>query len=113
MTFQQLRLTLLTILLTVATIATSIGASFAQVSENADRLIGLDEYFVVPDDNIQTPAKIELGRRLFFDRILAFDSSISCATCHKPELAFSDGRVVSVGIDSHTGNRNTPTIINR
>ena len=43
-----------------------------------------------------TPQQIDLGRYLFFDPILSVDGSISCATCHDPELGFSDGRGRSV-----------------
>ncbi|MDO9288273.1 MAG: cytochrome-c peroxidase, partial [Thermodesulfovibrionales bacterium] len=42
----------------------------------------------VPKQNPQTPEKIELGKKLFFDRRLSGDSTMSCATCHMPELAF-------------------------
>ena len=54
--------------------------------------LGLDLYLPVPEE-IRSPRKsIELGRRLFFDRRLSRDGSISCASCHDPERAFSDGR---------------------
>ena len=36
-------------------------------------------------------SKYELGRKLFFDKRLSLDNSISCASCHRPELAFTDG----------------------
>lgn len=55
---------------------------------------------------------IELGEKLFFDPRLSFDNSISCATCHKPELAFSDGEKTSIGIHQRSGKRNTPSIWN-
>ena len=45
---------------------------------------------VYPEDNTFTADRYELGRRLFYDPILSADSSISCASCHLPELAFSD-----------------------
>jgi cytochrome c peroxidase len=75
--------------------------------------LGLDEYFYVPEDNRLTPEKIELGRRLFFDKLLSADRSIACSSCHKPELAFSDGLTVSVGIGGRKGTRSAPAIINR
>ena len=56
--------------------------------------LGLDLYMPVPEDNPLTPEKIELGRRLFFDRRLSRDGSVSCSSCHDPERAFSDGRAV-------------------
>jgi cytochrome c peroxidase len=44
----------------------------------------------VPEDNPLTPEKIALGRRLFNDRRLSRDGSITCASCHNPDRAFSD-----------------------
>lgn len=49
-----------------------------------------------------TPEKIELGRLLFFDKRLSGDNSISCATCHMPALAFTDGQPVSAGKEKGT-----------
>jgi cytochrome c peroxidase len=54
-----------------------------------------------------------LGKRLFFDTVLSHDRSVSCATCHQPGLAFTDGKKVAEGIGARTGDRNTPTIVNR
>jgi cytochrome c peroxidase len=75
--------------------------------------LGLDLYRPVPSDNRLTPAKIALGRRLFYDRRLSRDGSLSCAGCHDPKRAFTDGRVVAKGIGGGMGNRNTPIIVNR
>ena len=55
----------------------------------------------------------ELGELLFFDPILSSDSSISCASCHKPEFAFSDPVAFSKGVNGKTGNRNTPSAMNQ
>lgn len=66
----------------------------------------------VPKGNIQTPEKIELGKRLFFDRRLSGDSTMSCATCHMPELAFSDGQDISLSYPTTKNWRNSPTLIN-
>jgi cytochrome c peroxidase len=66
-----------------------------------------------PADNPPTPAKIELGRRLFFDPDLSRDKSISCATCHKPEGSFADpGISFTFGIDGHLTARNSPSLAN-
>ena len=75
--------------------------------------LGLDLYMPVPEDNPLTLEKIELGRRLFFDRRLSRDSSISCSSCHDPDHAFSDGRAVAVGISQRVGRRNAPALVNR
>jgi cytochrome c peroxidase len=51
----------------------------------------------VPDDNPLTEAKIELGRHLFYDKRLSGNETQACASCHKQELAFTDGRKVGLG----------------
>jgi cytochrome c peroxidase len=87
-----------------------------QLEGQAFRLMhvpGLDEYVAIPDDNPLTPAKIALGARLFFDRVLSRDSSLSCASCHRPERAFSDSAARSRGVRGQLGRRNAPSIINR
>jgi cytochrome c peroxidase len=48
-------------------------------------------------DNPMSVAKVELGRYLFYDTRLSLNDKTSCATCHKQELAFTDGRAVSLG----------------
>jgi cytochrome c peroxidase len=67
---------------------------------------------VIPADNPQTPAKVALGQRLFFDARLSADSTIACSTCHDPARAFTDGKPVSTGIEGRLGQRNAPTILN-
>lgn len=54
----------------------------------------------------------ELGKQLFFDPILSSDSSISCASCHKPAFAFADTSAVSRGVADRPGTRNTPSAMN-
>jgi cytochrome c peroxidase len=67
----------------------------------------------VPADNPATVAKIALGRKLFYEPRLSFDGTISCASCHKQEFAFTDGGFpVSRGVGGEVGIRNTPTIVN-
>ena len=66
---------------------------------------GLDRYRPVPEDNRLTPAKVALGRALFFDSLLSQDRSLACATCHDPARAFTDGRPVSIGVHGRRGRR--------
>lgn len=65
-----------------------------------------------PEANPYTPAKAELGRRLFFDPILSGDRSRSCATCHLPHLAWSDGRARAQMRDHGDMDLHTPTLLN-
>jgi cytochrome c peroxidase len=67
---------------------------------------------VTPANNLQTPEKIALGEQLFFDGRLSANGTVSCATCHDPRLAFTDGRPVSVGVLNRVGQRNAPTVLN-
>jgi cytochrome c peroxidase len=66
----------------------------------------------IPSDNPPTKETIALGRRLFYDRHLSRDQTVSCASCHDTAKAFSDGRAVSLGVDSAKGVRNAPTLLN-
>lgn len=75
--------------------------------------LGLDLYMPAPEDNPLTAEKVELGRRLFHDRRLSRDRSISCASCHNPRRAFSSPRPVAVGVVGRRGRRNAPALINR
>lgn len=83
------------------------------LAPGAEPPLGLDAYMPAPPDNPMTDAKAALGRRLFFDKRLSRDSSTSCATCHDPDLAFTDREPVAVGIDRQQGTRRTPRLINR
>ena len=65
-----------------------------------------------PSDNAFTQERWELGKKLFFDPILSKDSSISCASCHLPSLAFSDDQPTSTGAFNRPGTRNAPTLGN-
>ncbi len=53
-----------------------------------------------------------LGQRLFFDEGLSSDGTVACANCHDPEEAFSDPRVVSLGVEGREGTRHAPPIVN-
>ena len=66
----------------------------------------------VPVDNPQSVAKIELGRRLFAEGRLAVDGKTSCAACHQPERAYSDGRSTPLGASGTRLPRNAPTLFN-
>ncbi len=73
--------------------------------------LGLPE-LVSPADNPLTLAKIELGKMLYFDPRLSKSCGISCATCHDPQLGYSNAAPVAVGHQHAVGVMNTPTVLN-
>ena len=65
-----------------------------------------------PKDNPVTPEKIAFGKRLFFDKRLSKNNDLSCATCHRPDKAFTDGLAKSTGTSGSTAMRNAPSLFN-
>lgn len=65
-----------------------------------------------PADNPLTVEGVALGRKLFYEKMLSNDNSMSCATCHKQENAFDDPRPFSQGTNGAFGNRNAMAIVN-
>ncbi len=66
----------------------------------------------IPADNPPTAQTIALGRKLFYDMRLSKDNTVSCASCHNPNLAFTDGRTLARGVGGMLGIRNAPTLLN-
>ncbi len=65
-----------------------------------------------PSDNRLNADKIELGRRLFYDKRLSADGTKSCTSCHEQRLAFTDGLAVSPGVTGQLTHRNSMTLAN-
>jgi len=66
-----------------------------------------------PDFNPPTPRKIALGRKLFFDRRLSINGTMSCGMCHIPEQGFTSQELkTAVGVEGRSVKRNSPTILN-
>ncbi len=66
-----------------------------------------------PTDNPPQRARIELGRKLFFDRRLSINRTMSCAMCHVPEQGFANWEMsTAVGVEGRSVKRNAPTVIN-
>lgn len=87
------------------------GCASANLAEERDRRFppiprGLDLYVPVPDSNPLREDLIVLGRRLFTDRRLSRDGSLSCASCHDPRRAFSSSEPRAVGVLGRVGRRN-------
>jgi cytochrome c peroxidase len=74
--------------------------------------LGLEQTLAdLPDP--PTPERVRLGRWLFYDKRLSADGTISCATCHRPENAFSEPTPVSTGIGGQKGGRKSPSFVNQ
>ena len=91
----------------------------ARQGEETDLLVVLDTPplglppIPVPENNPVTADKVRLGRKLFFDRRLSANNTISCAMCHIPEQGFAQNELkTSVGIEGKSVRRNAPTIYN-
>jgi cytochrome c peroxidase len=67
---------------------------------------------VVPAENPMSAAKVELGRRLFYDADLSIDGTMSCATCHEQKHGFTDGNRAHPGVHGDPGRRNIPGLAN-
>jgi cytochrome c peroxidase len=65
-----------------------------------------------PEKNPHSEAKEQLGKRLFFDPRLSASGTLACASCHDPDLGWTDGRRRSVGHAGQQGKRNSMTILN-
>jgi cytochrome c peroxidase len=63
-------------------------------------------------DDTLIKTKAQLGKKLFNDKILSLDSTVSCASCHKPQFAFADTVAFSTGIKGKPTKRNTPSVLN-
>lgn len=64
------------------------------------------------EKNIELKSKATLGKKLFNEKILSKDSSVSCASCHKSQFAFADTVAFSTGIEGKLTKRNTPSVLN-
>ena len=68
---------------------------------------------VVPKNNPITEKKVELGKKLFFDRRISLNNTMSCGMCHVPEQGFTNNEIkTAVGIEGRSNLRNTPTLLN-
>lgn len=91
------------------TIPASFGLTVSDMRE-----LGFDVLPAVqmPPDNPISPAKVELGKLLFFDPRMSNNSAVSCATCHQPQQGWGDGIDISFGYTNAPHWRNTQTILN-
>lgn len=66
----------------------------------------------VPADNPMSTAKVELGRLLFYDKRISFNGKESCGSCHRQELAFTDGRAQAEGTAGQLHPRSSMSLVN-
>lgn len=66
----------------------------------------------IPADNPPTAETIALGRRLYYDKGLSVDSTVSCASCHRPDAGFADPDQFSEGVNGQKGGRQAPPVMN-
>ncbi len=89
----------------------TLSTSLVAQSQTAE-LEPLPSSVTAPADNPTTPAKVELGKLLFFDPRLSGDNKMSCASCHIPSKAYGDGLDFSAGAGGIPLSRNTQSCLN-
>ena len=100
-----------------AGIACAAGPTAAQLESdnpirpNADPPFGMDDFFKEAPQQPH-PARVRLGRWLFYDVRLSANRTVSCASCHRPSHAFSEPTAVSTRHQRRPGTRKTPSIVN-
>src|ERR1700738_3026973 len=101
----------------VTALALVAGGGWATDSASSIRRALLADYqrpaeIPYPDVNPYSDAKANLGRRLFFDTAFSKARTLSCATCHNPDLAWGDGRVRAHGESGAVLALRSPTLLN-
>jgi len=74
--------------------------------------LGLSKAPEIPTTNPMTLSKFELGKKLYFDKIISSNNTVSCASCHNPDLGYTDQSKVSTGINDNKGGVSAPTVFN-
>ncbi len=91
--------------LTLVAMVILIGVAAAQGPQPAP-------FAPLPGTTTPDPGRVELGRMLFFDTRLSGNDTLSCAVCHDPARAWTDGAALSAGYPGSRYFRNTPTLLN-
>ena len=73
------------------------GIALTMTTATDGRLSALPSQAAAPASNPTSPARVALGRLLFWDPILSGNKDVACATCHHPDFAYTDGRELSIG----------------
>lgn len=96
----------------VAIVAAGMLVSSAAGAQGAVQWQALPTVAPAPADNPTTPAKVRLGKMLFFDPRLSSTGTVSCFSCHNVMEGGDDHRPVSIGVEGQRGGRNAPTVFN-
>lgn len=108
-------------LLALAAVLAGSGLLYGLAAADADRPVARGWSWELPDGfpqprvpavNRMSAAKVAIGRRLFYDARLSGNGTQSCASCHRPELAFTDGRARAVGSTGEVHPRNAQSLVN-
>jgi cytochrome c peroxidase len=90
----------------------TLGSSVPAPTADEKQAWHLPEQIPQPADNRITPARVELGKALFFDARLSGSGAMSCSSCHLPNLGWTDGRKLPVLPNGEVVGRHSPTIEN-
>lgn len=108
-----------TIVVTIAVIVIAIATTIYALQNRAPNTHPIEftapfvfGRFNVPVDNPLTQESVLLGRRLFYDPLLSSNNQVSCATCHKQALAFTDGLKTSIGVSGIPLKFNAMSLVN-
>ena len=114
------RLVKKTLSISAIVIAIIVLGGFAYIEIGSNRATPITDFsapfvfgqFRVPEDNPLTDEAVELGRRLFYDVRLSGNNEVSCATCHRQQLAFTDGRQTAIGVSGKALALNSMSLAN-
>jgi cytochrome c peroxidase len=90
----------------------ALAPSWHAIGQNTASPLGPLPPVPIPAGDPQTPAKVELGKLLYFDPRLSGDSTTSCASCHDPKMGWGDGNELSIGYPATLHWRNSQTVLN-
>jgi cytochrome c peroxidase len=97
---------------TISLIAAGLLATGVAIAQAPSPWQALPTVAPAPADNPTTPAKVELGKMLFFDPRFSSTGTVSCFTCHNVMEGGDDHRPTSIGVHGQKGGRNAPTVWN-
>lgn len=101
-------------LLFVLVVTTAVGTGAAKGQEKLKLPLGLQgDAAFIPEDNPQTPEKIALGKKFFWDKRWSVSGNVACVSCHQPNHGWSDSKQFSTDFAGKPTPRHAPTIVNR